>query len=106
MEILAQSQQGDLVNAISPLLQGIGVPGALLIIIAYTFRRAFYFCKPWAEQIAQAHISRQNAMEASQTKLTDSLIEQGRKTMEMHQQNHDMLKSLVERFPTICKSVK
>lgn len=91
------------INTLAPLFQGIGVPGVILLIIGYTARRAWLFCQPWLEKIAQAHIDRQNKMAEANEQLTQHLITSTTKCLNIHEENHNILKRLEEKFPTLCQ---
>jgi hypothetical protein len=103
MQTLAQAST-EIVNMVSPILQNLGIPGAVTIVLGWTLRklclwgRSFWreHAWPWIEKMAQSYIERQAEMASCQKKLTES-------TIEIQQQVLTAVLRLEEKIPTVCK---
>ena len=97
----------ELVEALGPLLQSVGIPGAVVGVIAWTLRklclwgRSFWRSTAWPyiEKVIQAYLKRQETMEACQKQLTE-------KTIEIQQQVLTTVLRMEEKFPGLCQQRK
>ena len=62
-------------NFLVPLFQSFGIPGTILLILAYTCKKLVMWGTPHVENLVAAWIKRQQIMEECQVKLANSTIE-------------------------------
>ena len=94
--MIAQAPSPEFTDVILPLLKTLGVPGAWLIVIAYTLRKIVLWAMPHIAAIIKAHVDRQATMAECQTRLTDS-------TIKIQGENHRILKDIYSRLPRMCQ---
>ena len=78
------------------VLQGLGVPGSIIIILGYTLRKIVLWGTPWMEKIFAAHVQRQEVMAEQSRRLTDGCLE-------IQQKNADVLADLNLKLPALCR---
>ena len=96
VHLIAQAPSPEFTDVILPLLKTLGVPGAWLIVIAYTLRKIVLWAMPHIADIIKAHVDRQATMAECQTRLTDS-------TIKIQGENHRILKDIYSKLPQMCQ---
>ena len=94
--MIAQAPSPEFTDVILPLLKTLGVPGAWLVVIAYTLRKIALWSMPHIVDLIKAHVARQENAAACQTRLTDS-------TIKIQGENHRILKDIYSKLPQMCQ---
>ncbi|WP_397382967.1 hypothetical protein [Prosthecobacter sp.] len=97
-DVLAQVAAPSTGDALMPLLQTLGIPGAWLAVIAYTLRKIVLWGTPHAERMIEAYIARQASMAECQVKLTES-------TIAIQQENQKTLNEIKSNLPRLCQAI-
>ena len=87
----------SILDFIGPTLQACGFPGALLLVIGYTFKKCVKWAMPHVESMIQAYTKRQQTMEDCQVRLTDT-------TIAIQNEVLTLLRSLEQKLPGLCKN--
>lgn len=94
--MIAQVPAAEL-ESLVPFIKSLGVPGAWLLVAAWTIRKIVLWITPHLEKLIGAHISRQKTMEECQVKLTES-------TIEIQKENQQAIKRIEEKLPALCQA--
>ena len=89
----------DALSLFVPLFQSLGIPGAIMLILAYSCKKFIQWAIPHLEKVIASWVSRQLTMEECQRKLTES-------TIEIQQKNSTLLASVEASLPRVCQGFR
>jgi hypothetical protein len=99
-------KDSDYMDLFLPFIKSLGLPGALLLIVAYTAKKTVTWAMPRVEKLIEAWIARQATMAECQQKLTESTIDIQKESLTIHKKNSEVLGLIQKDMPRMCQGFR
>jgi hypothetical protein len=88
----------EIVSLITSVIDKLGFPTAVLIVLAYSFRKFILFVVPLIEQAVAAYVSRQQETTTLHGKLVDE-------TIRLQSGTQAAISRIEEKLPVLCRHI-